>query len=624
MHLEDMVRQLMEAQASTQASNVAFSAGKPNTPPILPHDPVEQVSSEKSDEGRYVGSTHWSAILEDIHELKAVLSAPAASQDTNEATLADTPIIADDIIFGDATKYSLDKILSEYLPPRIEVDRAISVYFRGETFILPFIHTYQFQRQYRQFWTDTSKVNPLWLSALFSLCYIATLIGSTIATDRSPQDDLSTRQFRFHTAAGQCLVLGRYHRPQPFVIEALALYGHCKNLSTLDPCREAGAILGLVLRLAYEMGYHRDPNSAGSFSVFEGEMRRRIWAVCKQYDSMISFQLGLPSYICLENTDTKPPRNLIDTDFDEDTQVLPKSRPETEATRMLWFIVKDRFLGNFSNVCKDALSFKEKSEVEINQLDDEIRQMQATIPDILRTRPLADSLMDPPFLVINRLFVEFMYLKSLLVLHRKYLVRGNRLSSDTCVNAGIKLVAQFVDMYKELSPGGQLYTERWMLNNFTVNDLLLGVMVLCLVIHTRRKEIGPNPTVDAATESQILALLERSYAICVELSSESKDAWRVSHAIRLTLTGGRPSDGASQAVPGQQLPLDTWRDSNAYMSREAQSSASPLTPSRGYEQQAGGASFDMLDPFNLMFNDLTTGDWLGFDPPIWEDVASNG
>ncbi|KAK4942056.1 hypothetical protein LTR10_018092 [Elasticomyces elasticus] len=590
-------------------NDVALSAGKPNTPPILPHDPAESAQPERTDEGRYVGSTHWSAILDDIHELKAVLGAPLAEQDNDDPVVLDAPVITDDIIFGDSTNYSLTNILTQYLPPRIEVDRAISLYFRGETFIVPFIHTYQFQRQYQAFWADISNVDPLWLSSLFSLCYIATLIGSATGAERSSQEDLITRQFRLHTAAAQSLVLGKYHRPQPFAVEALALYGHCKNLRSLDPCREAGTILGLVVRKAYEMGYHRDPDSGGSFSVFEGEMRRRSWSVCKQYDSMVSFQLGLPSYICLENTDTKPPRNLIDSDFDEDTAVLPPSRPANEATRMLWFIVKDRLLGHFSKVCRDALSFKERSEAEINQLDHEIRQMQATIPDILRIRPLTDSLMDPPFLVMNRLFLEFMSLKSLLVLHRKYMARGNHSSTRSCVDAGTKL---------ELAPGGQLYTERWMLNNFTVNDFLLGVMVLCLLIHTHRKGGCPRSEVDSDTEIQVLALLQQSYTICVEKSSESKDAWRVSHAIRLTLNGGRTSNAASQAGRGQQLPSSAWTPVMARSSEHPWPPSSPLSLSDDFQQELDGAAFETLDPFNFMFNDLTTGDWLGFDSQIWK------
>ena len=175
----------------------------------------------------------------------------------------------------------------------------------------------------------------------------------------------------------------------------------------------------MAVRMGYKMGYHRDPNSLGNLSVFEGEMRRRCWAACKQMDLMISFQLGLPSTICLEDCDIKSPRNLLDSDFNADSKFLPISRPENECTKMLWFIVKERQMVSYSKVCRVALPFKENSGEEILQLDQEIRQMRTTIPDVLRTRPFSESTADPPFLILTRLFVEFIYLKSLCVLHRK-------------------------------------------------------------------------------------------------------------------------------------------------------------------------------------------------------------
>jgi hypothetical protein len=312
------------------------------------------------------------------------------------------------------------------------------------------------------------------------------------------------------------------------------MYAQCKNMQSLDPSREAGAIFGMVVRMAHEMGYHRDPDSLGSFSPFEGEMRRRFWALCKQVDLMVSFQLGLPSNICLENCDTKSPRNLTDSDFDIDTEVLPPSRSEDEPIELLWFIVKDRQMASFYQVCRDALSFHEKSHTEILQLDSEIRGMYTTIPDVLRTRPLADSIADPPFLIMTRIYVEFICLKSLCVFHRKYMTRGNRFSTESCMEAGQRLVRQFIDIYAEFSPGGRLHGHRWMLTNFTMNDFLLGVMVLCLVVHIHRR--GPRSSVtDPQAEDNILPLLKQAHAICVEKSSESRDARYVSRAIAALL-----------------------------------------------------------------------------------------
>ncbi|KAK5062934.1 hypothetical protein LTR84_005010 [Exophiala bonariae] len=652
VHLESIVKELMQTQPGAHRLH-AESIAKPITPPAVLQDIVQTESQTQIESYEYVGSTHWSAILDDIQELKAVLGKSLDQQESEEHAVIETRALGSEVIFGSPNHFSLQQITSQYLPPKIEVDRLLSVYFQGKTFIAPFVHAYQFQRQYQEFWADTSKAHPLWLSILFSICYTASIVRERVRSFHASQNESSIGDHALHIAAGQCLVLGEYHRPQQLGLEALGMYANSKNLRTLDPCREAGAMLGMVVKMAYEMGYHRDPDSFGTFTVFEGEMRRRLWASCVQMDLMMSFMLGLPSNIRLENSDTKPPRNLLDSDFDVDTKVLPKSRSEHEPTRILWFIVKVRQMHNFSKASMDALSFTEKSEAEILALDQDIRQMYTTIPDILRTRPLAESLADEPFLIMTRVYVEFIYLKSICVLHRRYMVRGDAFSTQCCIEAGMRIVTKFIEMYREFSPGGQLCTERWMLSNFTINDVLLGVMVLCLVLHQRRQNTSPtlNPrpgtnansayriNFDEGSECDIPSLLERVHAILVEKSQASRDVRRVSHAVRLTLRGAsgaersssmlpfnrhkkthpyylQPQPSDRQVTPAHDLPLETVvesvdRFSLASTALEGPQSEIPATTEQN-SYSATSFDFGLLDPFNFMA-DADNIDWSDFE-----------
>ncbi|CRG90132.1 Folylpolyglutamate synthase [Talaromyces islandicus] len=564
---------------------------------LAPQDFVEVAGNrsqeEKSDAPEYAGFTHWSAVLDDIHELKAVLSGPRA-----ESPPPSKPALTSsrDPIFGSPDSYDLQEIIDGYLPAKIDIDRLLSIYFQSETFIVPFIHAYQFQRIYQEFLEDPKAVNPLWLSILFSICSMASLIREKSESRGLYPPAMTSQSAKLHTAAGCCLVVGEYYRPQPYAVESLAIYAQCKNLRSLDPSREAGAILGIVVRMAYQMGYHRDPDSFGSLTVFEGEMRRRFWAATRQIDVMISFQLGLPSNICPENCDTRSPRNLLDSDFDVDTQVLPASRSEDEPTKLLWFIVKDRQLPSFFKICQDALSFKEKSETEILQLDKEARQTRTTVPAILRIRPFSESITDEPFLIMTRLYIEFIHLKSLCILHRKYMARGSIFSATVCIESGRDLVRQFIEMYKEISPGGRLYATRWMLTNFTINDFLLGIMVLCLVVHTYRKGILQPPVIDAVVEGELLQLLRQSLDICAEKSTICKDAQRVSHALRLILNGASTPATAESQRGG--INLET------------------LSLQAVHGPADAALSFDTSDPFTFMGNDFESLDWFHFDPQL--------
>ena len=212
VHLESMVKQLMENQISVPAGNNAASTRliAPSNKPDGVVEAGDEYRGEHVEDSGYVGSTHWSAVLNDIHELKFVLGNSADLRDEDTRIISAPPVIAGELIFGSPKTYSLHHIISQYLPSKIEIDRFLSVYFQNETYIVPFIHTYNFQRQYREFWKDPTSVNPLWMSILFSICYMGSLIRRRTDSRHSSQNDLYSGQSAFHTAAGQCLILGEY------------------------------------------------------------------------------------------------------------------------------------------------------------------------------------------------------------------------------------------------------------------------------------------------------------------------------------------------------------------------------------------------------------------------------
>jgi hypothetical protein len=302
---------------------------------------------------------------------------------------------------------------------------------------------------------------------------------------------------------------------------------------------------------------------------------------------MTAFQLGLPSNIPLENCDTRSPRNLLDSDFGPDSTELPPSRPENESTQLLWFIVKDRLLPSFSKVCQAALSLRHQSEEDVRVLDEEIRLAHRTVPDVLQHRSITESFQDTRFLVMARFYIELLHLKSICVLHRRYMARRNIYSTHKCVDAGLAIVRMVIDAYKEFSPGGQLYEVRWMWNSYYNSDYLLGVIVVCLYVNLCRQNGVSKDLPAIGAGSEIFTLLEQSHVICIDKSSASKDAEKVSLAIRLALEDCRkPASNQSQTsqANAELFAQTAWNQG----------------PSTDDGRQNGLTSFGALDPFNFM------------------------
>lgn len=566
-HLEHLILQMVDQSAPSSQQTVANSAA-----PSL-ENPVDSDSGELgaaghlqfgSSETRYVGSTHWSAILDNIQEIKAALGTENASS-TDLEDLEDPETTEVVTLFGSGGSLSLAQILSQALPSRLQVDRRLSTYFKSNYLVMQFIHTGQFQRQYEEFWRNPLETPPLWVSILFSICCLSATLSQAVGSEEpTPEDRLSPRM-SFLQASCLCLQLGGYVRPKKWVFEALGLYAQCQYMATMDPSKEVGMVFAMVIRLAYRSGYHRDPSNFPHISVFEGEMRRRCWAMCRQFDLMVSFQLGLPNLIPPDSWDTLTPRNLLDSDFDEDTSVLPPSRPETEPTQILYFIVKSRLMTSFGRVCAHALSFRDCSRQEIMDLDAEVRAVYKTVPEVLHIKPMSHSFADPNYLIMVRLNCEFLHQKCLLVLHRKYMTQGDHPeSTEAAIAAATAITTYMLDIYKEFKPGGQLHNDRWMLSSFTMNDFYLATMMLCLSVSMWKKA---NPGKIVSNDEKVRArvdLLANAYMVCEESSATSTEAKRITGVLSTILSEYVHSSGRRN---GDGPPPEFAGSPEAYMER---------------------------------------------------------
>lgn len=611
LQIEKLVMQLMDSESSG-IQRVNSPITRPQADDSIPNLGAKGHLHQDSSETRYTGSTHWSTILDNIQELKTTMYAVPSTYADHEDPV-DLGISEEQIIFGSPGHYSMQQILSDSLPPKVLVDRYLSAFFKAKILVAPYIHIPQFQRQYENFWKDPLGASPLWVSVMFSLCCMSAKMNELPPSGFGGQ---STSRTTFLNAAGQCLVLGEFSRPQYYAMEALGLYAQCKYMFSLDPSRELCIILGVISRLAYMMGYHRDPDNFGNFTIFEGEMRRRVWSACRQFDLMVSFQFGLPSCIPADSWDSKAPQNLLDSDFDEGTSILPLSRPESDPTPILYFVVKDKLLSGFTKVCAYALSLKVKSQEEVQDLDAEVRHMYSTIPEGLRIRPMELSLADPPFLIISRLHIEFLHQKSLCILHRRHMALGFEYSTNACVNAAMTIITYLIGMNKELQPGGQLYANSsFALTSFNMNDFLLAVMILCLSLSKwKRQYPGGIPEEHPTIYSQ-LDMLRQAYAVCVEKSAMSKESRRVVPPVQSILSQFEPEPS-----------INTATAAGSYVSRNDTNDMLPNTaPSlrineitllsldepqlASFEPGAPTTTTNEFNPFEDIFSDFETVDW---------------
>ncbi|KAI0452159.1 hypothetical protein F5B21DRAFT_484278 [Xylaria acuta] len=538
VQLEQLVMNVIQNQSSSNsnaptplASDPQTSIHQPSTDELISAPTSASTPSDSgslwynANESRYVGGAHWSAILDGIADLRGDFDLPAHSSPTSHPQL----------LYG-CKPASRDAILAT-LPPRPTVDRGISRYFNQLDLAPSAVHSTQFLREYEKFWIAPTEAPIMWIGLLFSMLCLSVLADET--PDARAGEDYNPTIDTYRERIVQCLIMGEYTNHGPYVLEALYHYITIEYSVRKDADKNTWLLLGTSVNLAMGMGYHRDSSHFPGLSPFVGEMRRRMWATLLQGDILLSTQMGMPRLIREWQCDVAEPHNLNDGDFDENTEALPPSRPETEMTTSLHIIARRRAFRALGAAVDLTAAVVPCPYSDVMKVDRMLQAAKDSIPPSLRMKPLQLSVTDPPQVIIHQLFISIMFHKGTIILHRKYLnirqAEGDgaafAYSRNACLDACLCLVEIQQMFDEEIRPGGLLHSVRWRASSFIQHEFLTATMILCWIVYHGVDKIWPDHA--PATEDQIKTALGKVHGIWTRLSNSSRDARKASEALTL-------------------------------------------------------------------------------------------
>lgn len=359
--------------------------------------------------------------------------------------------------------------------------------------------------------------------------------------------------YRINTA--QCLMLGQYSKGGPYMLETLILYFTNEYLLSKDANIDLWILVGTIVQLAMHMGYHRDPKHFKGVSPFTAEMRRRVWATIVELDLGIAAQMGLPKLIKQWQADTEAPRNLLDGDFNKDTAELPPARPETENTPVLYRLAKAKLMSSLGLIADFTADTRDSTYSEVMKIDARLEESQASIPHCLKWQSLSHCVMDLPHIIMQKIFLDCIYLTAKIVLHRKHLALSCtndlfRYSREACLEGALRLLGHQQMLEEETQPLCLLYQERWRISSLVNSYFLLASSVLCAHIWQNRGLEANQSAADRVVLETIRASLERSYEIWLRSGSSSKEAQKAAGALSIIL-GKSPVQNTSSFQKSQ-------------------------------------------------------------------------
>ncbi|KAK7433191.1 hypothetical protein QQZ08_000124 [Neonectria magnoliae] len=356
-NLEDLVKQLSSQleQASATASSAAGGSSGVNSPETSTHDADQHMSTssptnvidvqkhfgrlvlQDTSRSRYVGSGFWSRVSDELDELKMNTRGLASDDsDTSEddeppgktpstQELGRTPSERHGFLFGHNLGGSAPD-LREFRPLPSQIPFLLDVFSESVNFSLQVVHMPSVTKMMRGMrGSDMSSLTPANEALVFSIYYAA--------VTSMEEDDVMTNFGSTKAELNLKYRLGLEHAlakadflnvPDIVLVQAYTIFLFLARRH--DSPRFVWMMTGLVIRMAQAIGLQRDPSHFENLSIFEAEIRRRVWWVLCTLDVRTSEDQGADFIIASNSFDTKLPLNINDADIRPETSELPAER----------------------------------------------------------------------------------------------------------------------------------------------------------------------------------------------------------------------------------------------------------------------------------------------------------
>lgn len=272
--------------------------------------------------------------------------------------------------------------LAAMVPAKDRVDALVNEYLSAFETTLRVLHVPTFQREYDQFWVDANES-----STEFVVTLLLIMAAVNCVVPGGPEGFLGRSSIARETAtrwieASDTWLQQQSHKHttlEYYQIHVLLLIA--KRMTCYKVKREWNTS-GHLLRLVMAAGFHREPTYLSSrISVFDQEMRRRLWYTIVELDFQAACDRGMRASITKDDWDVLSPLNIHDEDFNESTQSMPSPKPLSEFTRTSFLSKAAQHLALRLEILNSINNLSKPLELEATMLyDDCIRENFDSLP----------------------------------------------------------------------------------------------------------------------------------------------------------------------------------------------------------------------------------------------------
>ena len=407
----------------------------------------------------------------------------------------------------------------DYVPPKDTADKLVHLYLRTFESVYRILHIPTFQKEYEQYWHNPQTASTAFIMKLL----LVMAIGTCFYQD--PRDPGS-----LHSACSRWIYAAQSWMSSSNEKSRLNLNGlqiHCLLLIARQNNAIDGDLTwisaGSLIRMAMIMGLHRDPSNCPGLSLFQSELRRRLWFTVLEISVQSCLDSGMPPLISYQDFDCQPPSNVDDLRIDETVRTPPVPKPMGKFTQTSIQIALSKSLPLRLEVVKYINHFlSEASYDETLRLDAELtaacRSNSLLLQSFMLSPPSTDQ--DRPTTFQTK-FLDLFTRRFLLSLHRPYAVKAAtnhmyHFSRKVCLETSLLLLSYY-------SPSPHLFDTGTKEDDYTRLTILGGGMfkglflhantIVCLeLINQLQEDTSPfhNVSIQSQSRKQMRNALENS------------------------------------------------------------------------------------------------------------------
>lgn len=276
-----------------------------------------------SGKSRYVANRFWTALSEEVAEMRDILDDPSEEEDDypspSSGSISSASANGQGFLFNfSSTVHSL----RNFHPPARQIPIYWEIFKENVDPVLRILHRPMTEKTVAEAARNLDHLSKTMESTMFAIYY-------AVVTATEPADCVTRLGFdkeaglkKYRFAFEQSLARANLLSTQEVeLLQVFTLFLSCARRS--DDTRYVWTLTGLLIRLATALGLHRD-GSHFDLSPYDTEMRRRTWWHICNLDVRSSEDHGINPSIVESGFDTKFPSNINDEDIDPSTTEMPK------------------------------------------------------------------------------------------------------------------------------------------------------------------------------------------------------------------------------------------------------------------------------------------------------------